>query len=234
MHTDDEISPQKNQKKLSEKIISVSTSLLLAFAVLFCFVVVYQIQTRRFVSIFGCSVFRVVSDSMEPAIPVGALIISKETDIEKIEVGDIICFRSMESYMNNQIVTHRVVGITEKNGDIALRTRGDSNNSEDGFYVIRSNLIGKVIFHTKENSFITNAYSVLTSGFGFFTLIVIPVVIITVYILHENIKKIKLEMQQIKEELEKEKINSVTLPSNPSDDLQELDNIHRSEGENTD
>lgn len=224
----EEISPQKNKRKLSEKILSVSTSLLLIFAVIFCFSVVYQIQTKRFVSFFGCSVFRVVSDSMKPEIPVGALILSKETDIEKIEVGDIICFRSLESYMNNNIVTHRVIGITEKNGEIALRTRGDSNNSEDGYYVTRYNLVGKVIFHTNEGSWITNSYAILTSGVGFFTLIVIPVIVLTVYIMHEYLLKIKKEMQQIKEDLEKEKLFSES--QNESEDR---NNIHRSEGETT-
>ena len=210
-------------KKLSEKIWSVATSILLVLALLFCFSVVYQMQTKRFVSVFGCSVFRVITDSMEPEIPVGALIISKETSIEKIEVGDVICFRSLESYMNNSVVTHRVVGITEKNGEIALRTRGDSNNSEDGFYVTRYNLIGKVIYHTEEGSFITNAYALLTSGIGFFTLIVIPVIVITVYILHEYLGKIKKELQQMKEELQQ----------NSSDDFDESDSVHRTDGENS-
>jgi signal peptidase I len=222
MNQDETVHP-RSQKKLSEKIWSVVTSILLVLALLFCFSVVYQMQTKRFVSVFGCSVFRVITDSMEPEIPVGALIISKETSIEKIEVGDVICFRSLESYMNNSVVTHRVVGITEKNGEIALRTRGDSNNSEDGFYVTRYNLIGKVIYHTEEGSFITNAYALLTSGIGFFTLIVIPVIVITVYILHEYLGKIKKELQQMKEELQQ----------NSSDDFDESDSVHRTDGENS-
>lgn len=222
MNQDETVHP-RSQKKLSEKIWSVATSILLVLALLFCFSVVYQMQTKRFVSVFGCSVFRVITDSMEPEIPVGALIISKETSIEKIEVGDVICFRSLESYMNNSVVTHRVVGITEKNGEIALRTRGDSNNSEDGFYVTRYNLIGKVIYHTEEGSFITNAYALLTSGIGFFTLIVIPVIVITVYILHEYLGKIKKELQQMKEELQQ----------NSSDDFDESDSVHRTDGENS-
>ena len=222
MNQDETVHP-RSQKKLSEKIWSVVTSILLVLALLFCFSVVYQMQTKRFVSVFGCSVFRVITESMEPEIPVGALIISKETSIEKIEVGDVICFRSLESYMNNSVVTHRVVGITEKNGEIALRTRGDSNNSEDGFYVTRYNLIGKVIYHTEEGSFITNAYALLTSGIGFFTLIVIPVIVITVYILHEYLGKIKKELQQMKEELQQ----------NSSDDFDESDSVHRTDGENS-
>ena len=200
----EEIYPQKKQKSLFAKIMSVSTSVLLVVAVIFCFTVVVQIQTKRYVSIFGFSVFRVVTDSMEPAIPVGALILNKETDIEKIKVGDIICFRSLESYMNGNIVTHRVVDIKTIEGKIALTTRGDSNNSEDSYYVMESNFIGKVVSVTGEDSFILNAYSVLTSGMGFFTLIIIPVVIIAAFILHENLKKIQREMKKLREEMEEQ------------------------------
>ena len=198
----EETYPQKPRKTRFAQILSVSTTILLIVAVIFCFTVVFQIQTKRYVSIFGFSVFRVVSDSMEPAIPVGALILNKQTDIENIQIGDIICFRSMESYMNGNIVTHRVVDMKTINGKIALTTRGDSNNSEDSYYVVADNFIGKVIAITGEDSFLLNAYSVLTSGIGFFTLIIIPVVILASIILHENLKKIQKEMKKLREEMD--------------------------------
>ena len=197
----EETYPQKPRKTRFAKILSVSTTFLLIVAVVFCFAVVFQIQTKRYVSIFGFSVFRVVTDSMEPAIPVGALILNKEFDIEKIQVGDIVCFRSLESYMNGNIVTHRVVDIKTIDGKIALTTRGDSNNSEDRYYVVADNFIGKVIAITGEDSFLLNAYSVLTSGIGFFTLIIIPVVILSAIILHENLKRIQREMKKLREEM---------------------------------
>ena len=196
-----EIYPQKQQIKPFARFMSVFTTILLIVAIAFCFTVVVQIQTKRYVSILGFSVFRVVTDSMEPAIPVGALILSKETDIDHVKVGDIICFRSMESYMYGSIVTHRVVDIKTIKGEIALTTRGDSNTSEDSYYVMESNFIGKVISVTGEDSFLLNAYSVLTSGTGFFTLIIIPVVIISAVILHENLKKIQKEMKKLREEM---------------------------------
>jgi len=213
----EETYPQKPRKTRFAKILSVSTTILLIVAVVFCFTVVFQIQTKRYVSIFGFSVFRVVSDSMEPAIPVGALILNQETDIEKIQVGDIVCFRSMESYMNGNIVTHRVVDIKTIDGKIALTTRGDSNNSEDSYYVVADNLIGKVIAVTGEDSFLLNAYSVLTSGIGFFTLIIIPVVILAAIILHENLKKIQREMKKLREEMENQMKAAQNSPPHGSD-----------------
>ena len=201
----EEIYPQKKQKTPFVKFMSVFTTVLLIAAVVFCFTVVFQIQTKRYVSIFGFSVFRVITDSMEPAIPVGALILNKETEIDSVKIGDIICFRSMESYMYGSIVTHRVVDIKTIDGQIALTTRGDANNSEDSYYVVESNFIGKVISVTGEDSFLLNAYRVLTTGVGFFTLIIIPVIVIASVILHENLKKIQKEMKKLREEMEEQR-----------------------------
>lgn len=201
----EEIYPQKKQKTPFVKFMSVFTTVLLIAAIAFCFTVVFQIQTKRYVSIFGFSVFRVITDSMEPAIPVGALILNQETEIDNVKIGDIICFRSMESYMYGSIVTHRVVDIKTIDGKIALTTRGDANNSEDSYYVVESNFIGKVISVTGEDSFLLNAYRVLTTGAGFFTLIIIPVVIIASVILHENLKKIQKEMKKLREEMEEQR-----------------------------
>ena len=170
---------------------------------------------------------------MEPAIPVGALILNKETDIEKINVGDIICFRSLESYMNGNIVTHRVVDIKTIDGKIALTTRGDSNNSEDSYYVMENNFIGKVIAITGEDSFLLNAYSVLTSGIGFFTLIIIPVVILASIILHENLKKIQKEMKKLRAEMEEQLKNAQnSSASNGSDIDNSISDIHRFDDKN--
>lgn len=230
MDKGEEMVPPVRQKKISEKILSVSTSVLLVLAILICFTVIYQIQTRRFVSIFGFSVFRVVSDSMEPEIPVGALLISHKTDIAEIEKGDIICFRSLEPYMYGQVVTHRVVGIgTNEDGEIFLRTRGDSNTSEDGFYVNSLNLIGKAVYYTGEDSLLMNTYAILTSGPGFFTLIVIPILVIAVFVLQEYISGIKKELKKMKEELIREELSA-----NASENKEETENIHRSNGEKTD
>ena len=70
---------------------------------------------------------------------------------------------------------------------------------------MESNFIGKVISVTGEDSFLLNAYRVLTTGAGFFTLIIIPVVIIASVILHENLKKIQKEMKKLREEMEEQR-----------------------------
>lgn len=194
----------RSTKTLLAKLISISTSLLLAAAVAFCVFVLYQIRRDGYVTIFGCSVFHVVSGSMEPEIPVGALIISKKTEIEDIEVEDIISFRSLESYMQGSIVTHRVVEIHKKDGELALVTQGDANNSMDAYYVTRDNLVGRIIYHTRDGNFITSLYGFLTNKAGFFVIVIVPVILLTATILQDNMKKIRKEIARMKKEIEEE------------------------------
>lgn len=194
-------------KTKTEKIISAVTSVLLALAVLFCGFVMLQIHRDGYVTIVGCSVFHVVSGSMEPEIPVGALIISQKTEIEDIEVGDIISFRSLESYMQGSIVTHRVIEIHKKDGKLALVTQGDANNAMDAYYVTQENLIGRIIYHTPDGNFVTSLYGFLTNKAGFFVVVIVPVILLTATILQDNMRRIRKEIQKMKQEMEAEKMN---------------------------
>ena len=206
-----------SHKTILEKLISISTSLLLAAAVLFCVFVLYQIRRDGYVTIFGCSVFHVVSGSMEPEIPVGALIISQKTEIEDIEVGDIISFRSLESYMQGSIVTHRVVEIHKKDGELALVTQGDANNSMDAYYVTRDNLVGRIIYHTPDGNFITSLYGFLTNKAGFFVIVIVPVILLTATIMQDNMKKIRREIKRMKREIEAEQLDDENDTANEED-----------------
>lgn len=92
------------------------------------------------VRLFGVQVFSVVSGSMEPEIPVGALIYVKEVDPHDVEVGQVITY----VLPNNTPSTHRVVGIDTENE--LFYTKGDANDSEDGAPTSFDNLIGTPVF----------------------------------------------------------------------------------------
>lgn len=85
----------------------------------------------------GFKSFAVISGSMEPNIPVGSIVYSKEREFTDIEVGDVITF-----YSGDNIVTHRVVEIN--NDEKSFVTKGDANNVNDGQAVSYENIIGKV------------------------------------------------------------------------------------------
>ncbi len=178
------------------------TVVLIAVVIFFVFVVV-QTMSKGYVSLFGRSVFRVATGSMEPTISVGALLISEETPIEKIKLEDVICFRSRESDMYGQIITHRVVQIdVTDDGKVALTTRGDANPYNDTREVTEENYIGLVTSYTKKDSFLAAAYSLLSTGKGFLILVVFPVLLIAGWILGSSVSNIRKELAALEKQVE--------------------------------
>ena len=72
----------------------------------------------------------VLTDSMYPVIESGDLIICHTEEPENIQTGDVIAFFDPAGN-GTTIVTHRVLEVTEQAGQIAWRTKGDNNNTED-------------------------------------------------------------------------------------------------------
>ena len=59
-------------------------TLLLVLAVALCLYTVVQVLSHGYVNMGGFMMFRVVTGSMEPTIPVGALLVTQQVDIESI------------------------------------------------------------------------------------------------------------------------------------------------------
>ncbi len=83
----------------------------------------------------------VLTDSMYPEIESGDLIICRTAEPEDIAVGDVIAFFDPAGN-GSSVVTHRVVEVTEQDGALAWRTKGDANNVEDSTLVPAGNLVG--------------------------------------------------------------------------------------------
>lgn len=98
----------------------------------------------------GIKSYVIVSGSMEPAIPVGSLVYSKEADPKTLEPGDVIVFYSSNAGQGGSTegvipVTHRIVENNKAAGEIT--TKGDANEHNDLSAVIYNNVEGKVIYH---------------------------------------------------------------------------------------
>ena len=87
----------------------------------------------------------VLSPSMEPALPMGALVFAMPVEPEKVRVGDIITFSREED--PDIISSHRVVEVVATDGELSFRTKGDANENVDPFPVPADYVIGKVVFH---------------------------------------------------------------------------------------
>ncbi len=90
---------------------------------------------------FNVRLYSVMTGSMEPAYKVGDLIYAVPTDIEKIKAEDVITFKADGGSM---FVTHRVVEVDYEGK--RLFTKGDANNTQDGYPVDYRNVIGVVRF----------------------------------------------------------------------------------------
>lgn len=187
------------------KIISVFATLVLIGSVLICVVVMSQIMSKGYVSISGYSVFRVVTGSMEPTIPTGALLLSGPAEIEELEKGDIICFRSQSAQLLGQVITHRIIEIyTNEEGESYLETRGDANTVSDGYFVTEDNLVGEVVWYSGSENIFAKVVSGLSNRIGFFSFIVIPVLVFSAMLLKDSVKNIHKELEEYKVILEKE------------------------------
>lgn len=188
-----------------QRIASVAITVALILAVVICLYVVIQVLSYGYANLFGFMMFRVVTGSMEPTIPTGALLIAQEVDIETVRLDDIVCFRTQLSEIWGKIVTHRVIGVMgDQAGNILLETKGDANLVSDIYMVDESNFVGKVVWHTGDDSLLAGIFRLFTSKIGFLGCIVLPTLLIAGTILKDSVAGIQKDMLAILEESRKE------------------------------
>lgn len=191
----------KQNHRIQKKIGSALSTMALGISLILCLTVVVQVSTNGYVQIGGISLFRIVTGSMEPEIPVGSLLLCKKTDIELIEIGDIVCFRSRNPQIMGKVVTHRVIDVVQSStGEVMLATKGDANLSADAEYVTIGNLIGRAHHYAKDNKIMISLVDVLTDEIGFMLLILFPTLLIAGFILRSCMKNMRRDIEAALEE----------------------------------
>jgi signal peptidase I len=71
----------------------------------------------------------VASGSMQPALPLGSVVVVVPRDADAVRIGDVITFSPPGD--DTRTVTHRVVEIRGTGDDVSVHTRGDANPVED-------------------------------------------------------------------------------------------------------
>lgn len=161
-------------------------------------------------SVFGYSIFRVSSGSMEPELMVGDIILDKEVDNpEDLKVGDVITFKSSD--YGDLLVTHKVIKAPYKeNGKLMLQTKGIANEVEDKPISV-DNVKGIMICKV---DYLDTVYNVFLSPWGLLILITLIVIIFfdeiitIVKILTNNDKSVKDadDINEIIDRLQAEKL----------------------------
>ena len=156
---------------------------IIKIAILICIAVIIAVFLLfyRPVSLAGDTLYEpVYTGSMEPAIPVGSVVVIKLANPENLKIGDIICFQLSQPTS----ITHRIINITEE----GFITKGDANEDPDTWIVKNENVIGKAVFTVP---FIGYLGYLARTPIGFLLLIVIPASIIIIMEIRNIIKELK-------------------------------------------
>lgn len=123
--------------KILGKLGFIALSLLLVGSIIFI-----QITKSRgeIPNLFGYQLFAVESGSMEPTLKIGTVIICrKPQDPDNLSCNEIVTFRTL----TQEVVTHRIIEVTNFKGSKAYRTKGDNpNNSADQELLTPDRVIG--------------------------------------------------------------------------------------------
>ena len=131
----------QSQKSRLRRIIDKAMTVLLVLAASILLYVMVAAARGDIVSIFGKSVLRVLTGSMEPTILTDDYIIIDRTATSTLREGDIISYYSTDAQIAGLVVTHRIVGITD---DGRYLTRGDANTVNDA-PVSEEQIIGRYV-----------------------------------------------------------------------------------------
>lgn len=135
---------QKEKSTAMHKVLTVIGTILCIILtpilIINCILIVKSFTSEEVPSVAGTLPLIVLTDSMLPVIESGDLIICHTAEPEEIATGDVIAFFDPAGN-GSSIVTHRVLEVTEQDGQIAWRTKGDNNNTEDRMLVTGDKLV---------------------------------------------------------------------------------------------
>ena len=155
------------------KYVGISILCTLSFVCLY-FVFCSKVLKQTYPTLFGLSTAIVETGSMEPTIMTDELIFTVK--FNEYNVGDVITFKD-----GSHPTTHRIIAVTEQ----GYITQGDANNTPDFYPVHKSNVYGKVVFHS---SFLGSVVRFLQTPMGFISIIFLLLGSISIVVLIDKIK----------------------------------------------
>ncbi len=114
--------------------------------ILLIILVLFVVAVNLLVSCsFKYGMIAIGSGSMTGTINKGDAVIYEEIDDSVLKVGDILVFKN-----ENKTVVHRIISIVElSNTERAYYTKGDYNKDEDGYPILKKQIVGIVRLRVK-------------------------------------------------------------------------------------
>ena len=187
------INKRKEKEKIVKRIIEIIAIILIYNIIL---IIISSINGKDF-SILGYKAYIVNTNSMEPTIEVGDIVIIKKVKAEKLNQGDVITFTR-----EGEVITHRITKIETEEKSTQYITKGDNNNTEDTLKIKYEDIIGKEILTIPQ---LGKAMQLLDSKI--ILLIIILIILICAFVKIQ--KKEKLENRREKKKIEESQKNKI-------------------------
>lgn len=196
-------------KKVISVICTVLTVIIVALAAFVIINMIYCRAKNKPVSFFGVSFAIVQTNSMEPYIMTGDLIVFKSCSYEDIEVGDYIVFTAGDGFgkLKGQSIVHAVKEITE-DGIITQGRNKVTNPGPDKDKVTEQNLLGICTYNSA-------GWGKLFSFIGKYGILIVIALVAVPFIVKQMIKIVKLSKNNEEKELDSGSENSENLTDMP-------------------
>jgi signal peptidase len=149
------------KKTAAKKILDWLFNIIVALAVL---LVAFMFLAPR----YGINMHPVLSGSMEPALKVGGVVVTRLIRVDEVKKGDVISYK-----IGEQRITHRVIEVNKQaDGKINFQTKGDANEEPDPYAVVpKTEKVPKVVLYIPYFGFLAGFLKHKTN---FFLLVGIP------------------------------------------------------------
>lgn len=169
------------------KVIKTISSIL--FCVLFVFAAFFV--GMKFMgedpNVFGYNFYYILTGSMEPELSAGDIIIGEAVEPSDLKTGDVVVYRGEYGQTKGKTITHEIVDIKEENGEVLFITKGTANDIEDP-PVTGNQIISRM---TVKVPVLGKIFSIVNSRWGFFIIIILPLVCLLANEIYSLIKVIK-------------------------------------------
>ena len=183
-------------RKIICGVINTISVLVIAAAIVILCMVLFT-EPGKPPNIFGFTMLRITTGSMEPTYATDTLLVVKKTDPEEIMEGDVISFYSTDPALEGAVNTHRVVSISQDGDNYIYTTKGDAQSRY---------LIGKVIW---SSLFLGKLSRLAANPLIFIPLILIPLAAILITNLVHTVRLAKTIAKEEEEAAVKEAIQAL-------------------------
>jgi signal peptidase I len=132
---------------------------------------------------------------MKPLFSAGDLVFSQKTDVDLLEVGDVITFVSRDPLTFGENITHQIHAIGMDEGVVVFTTKGTNLDTVDQTSIFEQQINGKYWFSIPKVGYFVDF---MRSNTGFIVIFILPISLLVVL---EGLHFTKLYKKYVKESL---------------------------------